>query len=224
MTLRRGFTLIELLVVISIIAMLISILLPALQSARQAARALQCLSGLRQVGIGITNYSLDYKGFVPFINLTSPAGMGASSWQVRLTPYCSPEARTSGTSSIGTGVVQNSPYWCPEQDPHNPEPGWPGDFAINTLNFQGNYYETPNTPQRPLRIPDVLRPGKYTTMADGRGNWASPPLYGQTDRIWARHSNRGKRNDGKVNSLFLDSHAVSAPWADAVKNELWTWN
>ncbi len=54
---RRGFTLIELLVVISIIAILIALLLPAIQSAREAARATQCRSNLKQIGISFYAFS-----------------------------------------------------------------------------------------------------------------------------------------------------------------------
>ncbi|MHB1157736.1 MAG: type II secretion system protein [Phycisphaerales bacterium] len=61
----HGFTLVELLVVVSIIALLIAILLPGLSKAKQAARTTVCATQLRQVTMGLMQYSLD-DGRLPF--------------------------------------------------------------------------------------------------------------------------------------------------------------
>jgi len=62
---QRAFTLVELLVVIGIIAVLISMLLPTLNKAREAARETQCMSNLRQWGMGFMIYSDSNKGQLP---------------------------------------------------------------------------------------------------------------------------------------------------------------
>jgi prepilin-type N-terminal cleavage/methylation domain-containing protein/prepilin-type processing-associated H-X9-DG protein len=62
---RKGFTLIELLVVIAIIAILAAILFPVFARARENARRANCQSNLKQIGLGIMQYTQDYDEKMP---------------------------------------------------------------------------------------------------------------------------------------------------------------
>lgn len=73
-TARQSFTLIELLVVIAIIAVLAALLLPALTTARETARAIQCVSNLRQIGFSCADYGAD------FHDLIVPAFSSSNDW------------------------------------------------------------------------------------------------------------------------------------------------
>ena len=73
----NAFTLIELLVVIAIIAILAAILFPVFSRARENARRSSCQSNLKQMGLGIMQYTQDYDELLPLRRFT-PFGTGAA--------------------------------------------------------------------------------------------------------------------------------------------------
>ena len=64
---RRAFTLIELLVVIAIISILAAILFPVFARARENARRASCMSNMKQIGLGIMQYTQDYDERYPYM-------------------------------------------------------------------------------------------------------------------------------------------------------------
>jgi prepilin-type N-terminal cleavage/methylation domain-containing protein/prepilin-type processing-associated H-X9-DG protein len=78
-----GFTLIELLVVIAIIAILAAILFPVFARAREKARQTACLSGIKQLSLGVLMYAQDYDGRL----LPSRDKTNKLIWPAYLQPY-----------------------------------------------------------------------------------------------------------------------------------------
>ncbi|MEM6331965.1 MAG: DUF1559 domain-containing protein [Planctomycetota bacterium] len=161
---RAGFTLIELLVVISIIALLIGILLPTLSSARDAARSMQCLSNLRQIGIGLAGYQVDYDGYFGSDRNVSAAFGGAPNgekWSLSIVRYFT-----------GTKVLQADArdfMTCPTaisiEDTGNLHYG-----GHDGLFFNPDAFFNPSIPisdDPPVKVESVKNPSELIVVIDG---------------------------------------------------------
>ena len=110
------FTLIELLVVIAIIAILAALLMPALDKARKAGQAASCQSNMKQQGLAVFAYAMDYKDNYPADSATSPT---AGLVPMFLNPYMNGKT-VSNSTYFNPFVVKTSlaskAFYCPSRD------------------------------------------------------------------------------------------------------------
>ena len=126
----EGFTLIELLVVIAIIAILAAILFPVFARARENARRASCQSNLKQIALGVMQYTQDYDEQFPKIS-TPVAAAPPHGWADTIQPYLKSVQIFKCPSFTGPkGDVPNAvgytTYWINSELNNDPgtECGW----------------------------------------------------------------------------------------------------
>ena len=155
---KTCFTLIELLVVIAIIAILAGMLLPALNSARDKAHAANCLNQLKQLGLGIQQYTDSCDDYLPPL---SASGGNEKRWQeyligVSLSFY---DTKTKG--------VFASPSWfrCPAFRSGESRLSKPDRWIHANPHYGMNRFLHPQV-YTPLKIGRIARPAQLLMLAD----------------------------------------------------------
>ena len=191
---KKAFTLIELLVVIAIIAILAAILFPVFGRARENARRSSCQSNLKQVGLGILQYTQDYDEYFPRAN--HPAG---ASWRQMIFPYVKSQQVFACPSNPAETVLgdPNAIAGVPRMLTH---------YAANgqNINFGGTSYAVFATQiDPPVHIAALDETAKIIGVAEYTNAAGLPALQinnaAAGDRLFAGHLSMS-------NYLFLDGH------------------
>ncbi|KKR03716.1 MAG: hypothetical protein UT30_C0021G0015 [Candidatus Uhrbacteria bacterium GW2011_GWF2_39_13] len=82
-----SFTLVELLIVIAIMIILMALLMPALSKAREMGRDAVCKNKLKQIGLAIHMYDIDYDGWMLPAYQATASRKYQTSWVYVLMPY-----------------------------------------------------------------------------------------------------------------------------------------
>lgn len=143
----KGFTLIELLVVIAIIAILAAILFPVFARARENARRSSCLSNMKQIGLGIMQYTQDYDEKYPqayWYKNDSGDAQGYMQWSGSIRPYVKSSQLFVCPSDTNGGLPPTNP----------PDPNFSSD--LNGLDAQ--------VPRISYTVNAVVMPRKRRTV------------------------------------------------------------
>jgi prepilin-type N-terminal cleavage/methylation domain-containing protein/prepilin-type processing-associated H-X9-DG protein len=207
---KRAFTLIELLVVIAIIAILAAILFPVFAQAKEAAKKANCLSNMKQIGIGLFLYlgdeddkmpdRRDIKNSLGYRQWTTwPPSDPRAGWaEITLQPYLKNAQIWSCTTWKEERAIQvkqnNSNYWM-----------WRFDRAGTTVELDNFWGKTPDQALNDLQIANNPTVGIPQGTADVEV--LVDPYFPKT--IPTTPANlRGKTpHSGGRNRLFLDNHA-----------------
>jgi prepilin-type processing-associated H-X9-DG protein/prepilin-type N-terminal cleavage/methylation domain-containing protein len=200
-----AFTLVEVLVVIAIVAVMAALLLPALGRARAKARQATCLNNMRQCGLALRMYSVDWKDYLPSPN----AGSYGDSvcWFFAIDPYLMAANYGFSTPKAQQRVllVKQDPIWNTFNA--NARTNW-RTIKMNRK-LVGNRVQGPNPAISNAvpswrRVTDIARQSTTPLLFDGTVELTGNSTFKTRFDGWEVHVEL--RHSRGANIYFVDGH------------------
>lgn len=217
---RDGFTLIELLVVIAIIAILAAILFPVFARARENARRASCQSNLKQIGLGVMQYTQDYDEKLPArVVFTNPT----RSWRVIIQPYVKSTQLFACPSNTGNTLDTQDNGVGSDQTPA----AMPRSYSINGSNDNIGGTAPSENAGTSASLAALGSPSMLVLVGETDPDWRWPEIYmtgparPATGDTVMHYGFKGHL--GTVNFLFADGHVkAQKPIATGTPINMWT--
>ncbi len=213
---QTAFTLIELLVVIAVIAVLASMLLPALASAKAKATSAQCLSNLRQIGLGTMLYEDDNGGALPRSSHSAMA-YGQLPWGYALVPYLLGKD-FSRPDAQWTNLFRTL-YHCPKDNRKTTDWSF-GKNVYPELSAQETGGPTWG------KIQQMPRPVATVLYAEKSGGSMADHIMAQCWKEGGQPEVAQDRHQHRSNYVYCDGHAVKQRFEQtfSLTNNVDNWN
>ena len=209
----KRFFLIELLIVVAVIAILVGLLLPALNKARETAQAINCVSNLKQIGVGLAAYTADNDDYlIPARGTEGSTGMYPH-WHFRLIGLNGPGFNKC---DLKGAYLSSKVFQCPSLPP------------VTSLQFHISFGINLDIVQysKDLIHENTLETGRVSKIRNASSKFlvidtdyckgSSIEQIDRTKGYWRFRSGSGyvanfgipsPRHSQRVNILYLDGHA-----------------
>jgi prepilin-type N-terminal cleavage/methylation domain-containing protein/prepilin-type processing-associated H-X9-DG protein len=229
---KRGFTLIELLVVVAIISLLAAILFPVFMRARENARRVSCASNMKQLGLGLIQYTQDYDERMPSMATGIDWRSALYSYVKSAQIYACPSRKSRLDPNAKTdGNPDGLPSAYSVNDANNgQQPFCSTNYTYNTTDcgYYHSVFRIKSGVTTPVAVASIPWPSQLIAIAEyeHQGNPqykdVGPPLQVVSTTapqgLWAGHLQTS-------NYLFADGHVKALkPIQTAVPADLWGWS
>ncbi|AHF89812.1 N-terminal cleavage protein [Opitutaceae bacterium TAV5] len=219
----RAFTLIELLTVIAIIGILAGIMIPVVGAVRAKARAVQCISNLRQIGVAFLGHAAANKDYLP--NGCWRASGVELMWDEAISPYLQHSFGSSAPNDVSGNRRGKDMLFCPSDTKHA---RYSATWVRRSYSFSRGATPSDRDKQYGYRLSEFTSLSRTILVTDRSqsnnycGSYACWDIGGASTQKGGDGMGE-QTHKGRFNYLFVDGHVKNLdPAETSTPYNMWT--